>query len=106
MGVYNVPLLDPEGYVQMIRTRGVKSTATFETGRTVGGTRDNLSKVERGTTRVTWEWECADMVIGQDNLHCKPEFFRGWPKEGPPLEVMGPAGLYTRKDLGELGRRN
>jgi hypothetical protein len=51
--VYNVPLLDPEGYVQLIRARGVKSTSTNETRRTRGGTRGDISKVERGTTRVT-----------------------------------------------------
>ncbi len=46
------------------------------------------------------------MVIRRDNPHCKPELFRGWPKEGTPLEVMRPMGLYTMKDLGEFNRRN
>ncbi len=46
------------------------------------------------------------MVIGWDSPYCKPELFRRWPKEGTPLEVMGSGGLNTRKDLGELNRRN
>jgi hypothetical protein len=99
-GLYSVPLLDPEGYVQLIRVRGMRSAAHIETRRTVRGTRGDLSDMERGTTTVTWEWKRADMVIGRDSLHCKPELFCGWPKEDTSLEVMGTMGLYTRKDLG------
>jgi hypothetical protein len=105
-GLYCMPLLDAEGYGQLIKANGVRSAAHIETGRTVRGNCGNHSDMERGTTRVTWEWERADMVIGWDNLHCKPELFRGWPKEGTKLEVMRPMGLYTRKDLGEFNRRN
>jgi hypothetical protein len=91
---------------QVERANGVQSTTNIQTGRTVRGIRGNLPDVERGTMRVTWEWERADMDIKRDNPDCKPELIRRWPKEGTPLEVMGPMGLYTRKDLGELNKRN
>jgi hypothetical protein len=104
--VYTVPVLDLKGPVQLIVARGVGCTATTETRRVLGGVRGDPSGAGRGTSRATWEWELVDMIIGRDNLHCKPALLRGWPREGVPLEVIGPAGLYTRKDLGEPGRRN
>ncbi len=94
---YQVPLLNTEGYIR----RGHAGC-----GRTVRGTSSDLLDMEKGTRRVTWEWERADMVIGRDNMDCKPEHICGWPREGFPLEIMGPLGFYTRKDLGELNRRN
>ncbi len=105
-GLYHVPLLGTESYIELVRANVVRSTAHIETGRTVIGIRGDLPDVERGTMRVTWEWECADMVIGRDNPDCQPVLIRGWPKEGTQLEVIGPMGLYTRKDLGEVNRRN
>jgi hypothetical protein len=45
------------------------------------------------------------MIIGRDNPHCKPELLRGWPGDGILLEEVGPAGLYTRKDLEGPGTR-
>jgi hypothetical protein len=62
--------------------------------------------MEKGTTKVIWEWERMDMVIRRLNMDCKPEQFRGWPELGFPLEIMGPLGFYTRKDLEELNKRN
>ncbi len=59
-----------------------------------------------GATKIIWEWERVDMVIGRDNMDCKLEQFCGWPKLGFPLEIMGPLGFYTRKDREELNRRN
>jgi hypothetical protein len=105
-GLYQMPLLNMEGYVEPIRVSSVQSTAHIETRRRVRGTHGNLPDVERETMRVTWEQERADMVIGRDNLDCKPELICRWPREGFPLEIMGPMGLYTRKDMGELNRRN
>jgi hypothetical protein len=106
---YQVPLLNTEGYTKLIRASGVMSTAYIENGRRIRGASSDLSDVEREATRVTWEWERADMVIERDNMDCKPEHIRGWhrwPEEGFPLEIMGPLGFYTRKDLEELNRRN
>jgi hypothetical protein len=39
------------------------------------------------------------MVIRQDNKDCMPEHLRRWPEKGFPLEIMGPLGFYTKKDL-------
>ncbi len=82
------------------------SIAHIETGRTIKGASGGLPDMEKGTTKVIWEWEHVDMVIGRDNMDCKPEHLLGWPEEGLTLEIMGPLGFYTRKDLEELNRRN
>jgi hypothetical protein len=103
---YQVPLFNMEGYLRLARACGVLRIAHIETGRRIRGASSNLPDAEKGTTKVIWEWERADMVIGQDNVNSKPEHLRGRPKEGFPLEIMGPLGFYTRKDLEELNRRN
>ncbi len=103
---YQAPLLTTDGYVKLMETRDVLSIAHIETGRTIKGASGDLPDAEKGTTKVIWEWERVDMVIGRDNMNCKPEQFRRWPKEGFHLEIMGPLGFYTRKDLEELNRRN
>jgi hypothetical protein len=59
-----------------------------------------------GSTRG---WECADMVIGRDNMDCKPEDirgWRGWPEGGCPLEASGSPGIYIREGLRGPNRRN
>ncbi len=95
-----MPLLDTEGHTRMIRASGVVSTARIKTGRKSRRAYGSLSDVEREAARSAWEWECADMVIGRDDMDCKPEHicgWRGWPEEGLPLEVTGSSGFYIRK---------
>jgi hypothetical protein len=49
------------------------------------------------------------MVVGRDNMDCKPEQIRGWrrwPEGGFPREVTGSPGLYIRKGLRGPSRRN
>ncbi len=103
---YQVPLFTMGGYVRLTGVRGVLSIAHTETGRTIKEASGDLPDMEKRTTKVIWEWELVDMVIGRDNMDYKPEQFHGWPKEGFPLEIMGPLGFYARKDLEELNRRN
>jgi hypothetical protein len=91
---------------RVTRACSVLSIAQIETGRTIKGASGGLPDMEKGTTKVIWEWERVDMVIGRDNMDCKPEHLLGWPEEGFTLEIMGPLGFYTRKDLEELNRRN
>jgi hypothetical protein len=95
-----------DGYIRLTGARGMLSIAHIETGRTIKGASGDLPDAEKGTAKVIGEWEDVDMVIGRDNMDCKTEQFRGWPKEGFPLEIMGPLEFYTRKDLEELNRRN
>jgi hypothetical protein len=73
--------------------RRVLSIAHIETGRSIKGASGGLPDTEKGTTKVIWEWERVDMVIGRDNMGCKPKHLRRWPKEGFPLEIMGPLDL-------------
>ncbi len=102
--LYQAPLLTTDGYVKLTEAHGVLSIAHIET-RTIKGASGNLPDLEKGTTKVIWEWERVVMVIGRDNRDCKPEQFRGWPELGFPLD-QGPMGFYTRKDLERLNRRN
>jgi hypothetical protein len=76
-GVYTVLVLDSKGRVQLIVARGVDCMATTESGGAPGGARSDLPEARRGTSRVSREWELVDMIIGRDNLHCKPAFLRG-----------------------------
>jgi hypothetical protein len=61
---YQVPLFTTEGYVKLIEARGVLSIAHIETGRTIKGASGYLPDMEKGTTKIIWEWERVDMVIG------------------------------------------
>ncbi len=103
---YQAPLLTTDGYVRLTEACCVLSIAHIETGRTIKGASGYLPDAEKGTMKVIWEWERVDMVNGRDNMDCQLEQFHGWPKLGFQLEIMGPLGFYTRKDLEELNRRN
>jgi hypothetical protein len=54
---YQVPLLTTEGYVRVTRACGMLSIAHIETGRTIKGASGGLPDMEKGTTKVIWEWE-------------------------------------------------
>ncbi len=103
-GVHIVPVVDLKGHVQL--ARDVECTATTETRGVPGGAQRGLPGAGKETSRVSWEWELTVMIIGRVNRHCKPALLRGCPREGVPLEAVGPAGLYTTKDLEGLGKRN
>jgi hypothetical protein len=96
---YNVPLLDAGGHTRQVRASGVVSTARIKTG---GRDRGVCDDSPGETTGSTWGWECADLVIGRDNMDCEPEDirgWRGWPEGGCPLKGTGTPGTYIREGL-------
>jgi hypothetical protein len=98
---YHVPLLDLEGHIRMVKASGVVSTARIKTGRKGGRAYGNLSDMEREAVRSTWGWECADMVIGRDNMDCKPEHicgWCGWERRVFPWRSWDPQGSTSGRD--------
>ncbi len=62
-----------------------------------------------GATGPAREWECVDLIVGRDNLGCKPEGTLGWPgrpKGGCPVKSTGDPGDYTKVEVGNPCRRN
>ncbi len=103
---YNVPLLDVGGHTRQVKASGVVSTARIKAG---GRNGEVCGDPPGETTRSTWGWECADLIIGRDNMDCKPEDirgWRGWPEGGCPMRGTGNPGTYIRMELGGPSRRN
>jgi hypothetical protein len=103
---YNVPLLHVGGHTRQVKANGVVSTARIKTGGRNGEVYGNPTGGAAGSTR---RWECADLIIGQDNMDCKPEdicSWRGWPEGGCPVRSTGNQGSYVRMEAGGSNRRN
>ncbi len=103
---YNVPLLDGGGRTRQVKASGVVSMARIKTG---GRDRGACGDFPGGTMGSTRGWECAELVIGRDNMDCKPEDirgWRGWPEGGCPLKVAGTPGTYIREGLRGPNKRN
>jgi hypothetical protein len=62
-----------------------------------------------GATGPARLWECVDLIVGRDNLGCRPESTLGWPgrpKGGCPVKGTGDPGDYIKVEAGNSGRRN
>jgi hypothetical protein len=71
---YNVPLLDAGGHTRQVKASSVVSTARIKTGERDRGVCGDSPGETMGSA---WGWECADLVIGRDNMDCEPEDIRG-----------------------------
>jgi hypothetical protein len=103
---YDVPLQDIGGLAKQVSASGVLRTARVknagEDGEVYG---DSLG----GATGPAREWECIDLIIGRDNMDCKPEGtlgWQGWPKVGYLVKKTGDPGDYMRVEAKNPCRRN
>jgi hypothetical protein len=54
-------------------------------------------------------WEHVDLIIGRDNMDCRPEDIRswhGWPEGGCLVRGTGSPGDYAMMGAGGPTRRN
>jgi hypothetical protein len=103
---YDVPLQDMDGRVKLIRASGVLRTARVKNE---GKDGEAYGDSPGGATGPTHEWECVDLIVGRDNLGCKPQGTLGWPgrpKGGCPVKSTGDPGDYTKVEAGNSCRRN
>jgi hypothetical protein len=103
---YNVPLLDMGGHTKQVKASGVLSTARIKNGGKNGEVYGDPPGEATGPTR---EWECVELIIGRDNMDCKPEDipgWRGWPEGGCLMKGTGNPGDYARMEAGGSIRRN
>jgi hypothetical protein len=103
---YDVPLQDMGGRVKLIRASSVLRTAR---DKNEGKDGEAYGDSPRGATGPAREWECVDLIVGRDNLDCKPEGTLGWPgrpKGGCPVKSTGDPGDYTKVEAGNPCRRN
>jgi hypothetical protein len=103
---YDVPLQDMDGRVKLIRASGVLRTARVKNE---GKDGEAYGDSPGGATGPAQLWECVDLIVGRDNLGCKPESSLGWPgrpKGGCPVKGTGDPGDYIKVEAGNPGRRN
>jgi hypothetical protein len=103
---YDVHLQDMDGPVKLIRASGVLRPAHVKNE---GKDGEAYGDSPGGTTGPAHEWECVDLIVGRDNLGCKPEGTLGWPgrqKGGCPVKSTGDPGDYTKVEAGNSCRRN
>ncbi len=103
---YNVPLLDAGGRTRQLTASGVVSTARIKAGGRNGEVCGGPPGETMGSTQG---WECADLIIGRDNMDCEPKDirgWRGWPEGGCPMRGTGTPGTYVRVELRGPSRRN
>ncbi len=103
---YNVPLQDMGGHAKLMKASGVLRTARVKNE---GEDRDAYGDSPGGATGPAREWECIDLVVGRDNLDCKPEGilgWPGWPKGGYLVKGTGDQGDYARVEARNPCRKN
>ncbi len=103
---YDVPLQDMDGRVKLIRASGVLRTARVKNE---GKDKEAYGDSPGGAMGPAHEWECVDLIVGRDNLGCKPEGTLGWPrrpKGGCPVKGTGDPGDYIKVEAGNPRRRN
>ncbi len=79
---YSVPLQDVGGHAKQVKASGVPRTARIKND---GKDGEAYGDSPGGATGPTRGWECIDLIIGRDNMDCKPESvlgWHGWPKGG------------------------
>ncbi len=103
---YNVPLLNTGGRTKQVRASGVLSTARIKNG---GKNREVYGDPPGEAMGPTPEWECVDLIIGRDNMDCKPmdvPGWRGWPEGGCLMKGTGNPGDYAKMEAGGSIRKN
>jgi hypothetical protein len=103
---YDVPLQDMGGHVKPIKANGVLRTVRVKNE---GKDGEAYGDSPGGATGPAREWECIDLIVGRDNLDCKPEGTLGWPgqpKGGYLVKSTGDQGDYARVEVGNPCRRN
>jgi hypothetical protein len=103
---YNVPLQDMGGNTKQVKASGVLRTARVKNG---GKNGEVYGDSPGGATGPAREWECVDLIIGRDNMDCKPEDilgWHGWPEGGCLMKGAGNPGDYARMEAGGSIRRN
>ena len=103
---YDVPLQDVGGHAKQVKASGVLRMARVKNegkdGKAYGDS-------PGGATGPAREWECIDLVIGRDNMDCKPEGtlgWHGWPKGGYLVKSTGDPGDYARAEARDPSRKN
>jgi hypothetical protein len=103
---HDVPLQDMGGHAKQVKASGVLRTARVKNAGEDGEAYGDSPGGARGPAR---EWECIDLIIGRDNMDCKPEGtlgWQGWPKGGCLVWKTGDPGDYARVEARNLGRKN
>ncbi len=103
---YGVPLQDMDGRVKLIRASGVLRTARVKNE---GKDGEAYGDSPGGATGPAQLWECVNLIVGRDNLGCRPVSTLGWPgrpKGGCPVKGTGDPGDYIKVEAGNPGRRN
>ena len=103
---YDVPLQDVGGHAKQVKASGVLRTARVKNAGEVGEAYGDSPGGAKGPAR---EWECIDLIIGRDNMDCKPEGtlgWHGWPKGGYLVKSTGDPGDYARVEAGNPCRKN
>ncbi len=95
---YDVPLQDMGGHAKQVKASGVLRTARVKNA---GEDGEAYGDSPGGATGPAREWECINLVIGWDNMDCKPEGtlgWHGWPKGGYLVKRAGDPGNYDRME--------
>ncbi len=106
---YEVPVLDWKGHSDWIKARGVSYTTPSERRDLPEGAREAFPGVAWAGMTVSQEEGPVDMIIGRDNMDCKPmdiPGWRGWPEGGCLMKGTGSPGDYAKMEAGESIRRN
>ncbi len=95
---YNVPLQDMGGHTKQVKASGMLRTARVKNE---GKDGEAYGDSPGGATGPAQEWECIDLIIGWDNMDCKPEGILGWhswPEGGYLVKGTGNPGDYVRME--------
>jgi hypothetical protein len=103
---YNMPLQDMGRHTKQVKASGVLRTAGIKNG---GKNGEVYGDSPGGATGPAREWECVDLIIGRDNMDCKPEGilgWHGWLEGGYLKKGTENSGDYNRMEAGGSIRRN
>jgi hypothetical protein len=101
-----MPLQDMGRHTKQVKASGVLRTARIRNG---GKNGEFYGHSPGGATGPAQEWECVDLIIGLDNMDCKPEDilgWHGWPEGGCLMKGKGGPGDHARTEAGGSIRRN
>ncbi len=94
------------GHAKQVKASGVLRTARVKNA---GEDGETYGDSPGGATGPAREWECIDLIIGRDNMDCKPVGTlgrHGWPKGGYLVKKTGGPGDYARVEARDPCRKN